>query len=243
VFPYRNIPRRHLWRSARAYLWSERRNVGQILLVVAACVAVIVYFNRGFLGGLITGSLVMFFVLLVAWSYLVNGDGERWLYGAWAEDWTREALRAAVKDRLAWSVLDFMPLQGGDIDHILIAPGGVIAIETKYFGRASRAAYIADHAHQAARSALRLGGVLRSVKHQSVAVRPLLVVWGPGAVALTDLKEVDGVTVVRGSALPDVLKTFATGRLAEDHAATLAEALTSFREGLTVRVGSAHAGW
>jgi hypothetical protein len=176
----------------------------------------------------------MFFVAAVAGAYLITGDGIRWMHGAWAEDWTREALRVAVKHKIAWRALDFVPLQGGDIDHVLIAPAGVVAVETKYFGKTTRAGYIDDHVRQAARSATRVDGLIRSVKQHPHRVLPLLVVWGPGAAAVDEISQVNGVTVARGSALGHVLKTLSTGSLAEDHAEALAAALTAFRENLTV---------
>ncbi len=57
--------------------------------------------------------------------------------GVSAEQWTSQELRRfARRERKAeaesWFVLDHVPMSGFDIDHVLIGPGGVVALETKW---------------------------------------------------------------------------------------------------------------
>src|SRR3954453_7939927 len=232
---YSNHPRRQLWRGARAYLREERRDLVQVALIMAAFVAALGYWQRTYLGGLACGVRLAGFVAVVSWTYLTVGDGARYLHGAWAEDWTREELQAAVKRGDAWQVVDNIQLQGGDIDHVLITPRGVLAIETKYYGREGRARYVAEHAGQAKRSARRVAGLLGTVKAHRHPVHAMLVAWGPGARGLTDAPTPNDVVIVSGKTLRSALKRFATGSLAADHAETLGAALTAYRGSLPRR--------
>lgn len=229
LMPYSNHPRRQLYKGFRAYIRRDRRDLAQAMLAISACVAIILFFNRGLIGGLLTGALITFLGAAILWNYLIYGDALRYLHGAWAEDWTREELQRAVADNLAWHALDNIQLQGGDVDHVLIAPGGVIAVETKFYGKAGRAAYAVDHVRGAARAATRVAGLLTTVRAVGQDVYPVMVIWGPGAKPLADVAEEGGVTVVKGTALLQLLRRYSTGRLAQDHAADLFDALSRYR--------------
>ena len=232
---YSNYPRQQLWRGARAYLREQRRDLLQGALVIGACLTAMAYWERSFLSGFLCGMLLTVFVAMVTWAYLTVGDGARYLHGAWAEDWTREELLAAVKRGDAWQVIDNIQLQDGDIDHVLITPGGLLAVETKYYGNGARARYVADHAQGARRSARRVAALLTTVKAHRHPVRPLLVAWGPGARGLADKTTSEDVVVATGKTIASALKDFATGPLAADHAEALAAALSTYRRSLPAR--------
>jgi hypothetical protein len=95
----------------------------------------------------------------------------------------------------------------GHIDHVLIGPGGVFVIESKWTSNACRIEFgeivgllgrvpVA----QAGDGAAKLEKLLRSGAWQfDVDVRPVLVIWGPGGVSLDrGSTDIDGVMVCEG---------------------------------------------
>jgi hypothetical protein len=91
-----------------------------------------------------------------------------------------------VKRGDAWQALDNVPLRGGDIDHVLVAPGGVLAIETKFFSKESRAKYLDEQVRDAERCVTRVRGIMTTLRAHRHPVQGVLVVWGPGGKALRD---------------------------------------------------------
>lgn len=129
-----------------------------------------------FLGSTCTGLawLVMWFVGL--------DDSYYPRHGAWAEEWTAKLLR---KNLPHWTVMNDVPMNGRNVDHVLVGPGGIYAVETKW--RATRGrGFIAVDAHslepelrQAKRQADEVNHVLRE-KGCSPTAQPVLILWGPG---------------------------------------------------------------
>lgn len=116
-----------------------------------------------------------------------------------------EAMTADQVDGLAglgFLGLHHLPLEHGHIDHVVVGPGGVFAVETALSTALWTLnvpdARLLDAAAEAKRSAAKTRSILRS---QGVAadVLPLLVLWGD-VVGTAEL--VDGVAVVHGDALP-----------------------------------------
>jgi hypothetical protein len=119
--------------------------------------------------------------LLWAISWFVSLDGSFFVRaGSWAEEWTSEALR---KKASGFTVIDDFPLDGRNLDHILVGPGGVFAVETKWKSkwrdRQHELKSLELERGQAAFQAGKLQEILEGLGHQ-VRVRPMLVVWGPG---------------------------------------------------------------
>jgi hypothetical protein len=119
--------------------------------------------------------------LLWAISWFVSLDGSFFARaGSWAEEWTSEALR---KRATAFSVIDDFPLDGRNLDHVLVGPGGVFAVETKWKSkwrdRQHELRSLELERRQAAFQAEKLEEILEGLGLR-VRVRPMLVVWGPG---------------------------------------------------------------
>lgn len=105
---------------------------------------------------------------------LVRYDGsESWRRGAEGED--RTAVELGKLRRYGWHVVSHVPFAAGDVDHLLVGPGGVVAVETKTRSREWR-----DHGctRQAAASAQRVHLLLAGAGVE-VAVEPLVYVWAP----------------------------------------------------------------
>ncbi|MGH8962891.1 MAG: nuclease-related domain-containing protein [Jatrophihabitantaceae bacterium] len=137
--------RRQLAGDDRTSVWNRRQNREQRLHVlrsnrwsfigavavggaVIAGVAVVIpwQFARGLFVGVGASALVVMIGYLVL---ALSGTVARGM-GATAEMWTASELRRLRKHR--WLVVNGLALQGRDIDHVLVGPGGVIVVESKW---------------------------------------------------------------------------------------------------------------
>ena len=107
--------------------------------------------------------------------------------GAEAEDWTsRELGRFARFERsvgVVWHVIDDIPMDGFNVDHVLIGPGGVFALETKWSAAGWDGRWAKSRIESAARTvrsdARTVKSLLRSEPHRlNIAVQPIVVLWG-----------------------------------------------------------------
>lgn len=107
-----------------------------------------------------------------------------------------------------WRLVNHFAIRPWDIDHVLVGPGGVFAVKTKW----SRQPWTVDPAQARIQSAV--GQVRRNAEDLRrwadlrragvVQVQPLVVLWGPStpdADGTTAIRQVDGVWVVPGPAL------------------------------------------
>jgi len=76
--------------------------------------------------GLFGGAALCFF--LIAW-WSPPGWIEHWQQGAWGEQATANALRALEHE--GWVVLHDLTANRGNVDHVVIGPGGVFLLDTK----------------------------------------------------------------------------------------------------------------
>jgi hypothetical protein len=125
-------------------------------------------------------------------SYLVGSQGE---------EWTSEGLRR-LRQR-GWHVIEHVPLQYGDIDHVLVGPGGAFAIETKATSRTwnldapdrwlvQAIAQCRDRAEDLRRL---LGSGIAGLR---TAPTPVLVLWGE---TIGERDQFNGVKIVHGPEL------------------------------------------
>jgi hypothetical protein len=117
--------------------------------------------------------------------------------GAEAEQQTARTLRASR--RHGWKSLQHVYLgRGGDVDHVLIGPAGLVVLETKWSTVASSVDGTVDKIRRDAR---RLELVVRRAVGET-RVHPVIVVCGPAADAWErDSCRRDGVTIVPGRRL------------------------------------------
>jgi hypothetical protein len=128
---------------------------------------------RGFVLGVLV-SLTVGMVLYMA--NMLSGAGNR-ASGGEAERFTIEALRKL--DERRWVVFDHVAFADYDIDHVVIGPGAIFAVETKWRTTMPRNRDLLEFSSQAERSADRLRLLLKShgVKRE---VASIVVLWGPG---------------------------------------------------------------
>lgn len=230
----RPYARRRLWRS----FWVFLRDAKQ---VVAIFVGAEVFLIAGslltepsrFLQGLLIGSGTVAIASAFGLVFLISSGSMLTLAGAWAEDFANDQIKRAVKRGHVWGGVANIEVGGFDVDHLVVAPGGVLAIETKAHSRGldrSRAKADLAQARDAARKA---SSILRSKDiDMPQEVRPVLAIWGSRATATLPQggRLVDGVHVVAVADLGDWLGSYATGKVGIDYASTLLDRLKRFRD-------------
>ncbi|TDX03094.1 nuclease-like protein [Kribbella sp. VKM Ac-2566] len=135
---------------------------------------------HGYLLGAAHGATVTFFVAAVRHLFLVCTGTTRELSGAYGEDNTRDVLRRARRKRHIWNSIDNLEIQSGDFDHLVIAPAGIYAIDSKWHATDLTDAVLDRDVATARAAARRANLILRSVHLQALEAQPLVVVWGRG---------------------------------------------------------------
>jgi hypothetical protein len=141
--------------------------------------------------GLILGVLAM----LVVISLVAQGNPAT--DPAVAERWSRAPLRKVR----GWSVTDNLPFERDDVDHVVVTPAAVLAVETRYHATPATADRLRRDLASAERAAHKVRLFLRAEHLRDVAVVvPVLIVWGPGAPDLAEgQRSYDAVHLVDGS--------------------------------------------
>jgi hypothetical protein len=93
--------------------------------------------------------------------------------------------------------VDDVPFERFNVDHVLVGPSGVFAIETKFtasdWSGGANSRFVRDAVRAADDGARKIRNLLR--RHGRPCVLPVLIAWGPGARGLS----------ISGSAIGDVL--------------------------------------
>ena len=108
--------------------------------------------------------------------------------GADAELTVSDTLAAFARRRSRagqrWHVVNSLPFQTGDVDHVLVGSGGIYVVETKFRGRHARhpvASVVIDRAAQQSRAgARRVGALVNQHVGLQEAVRSIVALDGPG---------------------------------------------------------------
>lgn len=184
--------RRDAWRQAR-------RSWPRILafLAVWAVLTVVVSgmqrtdFLRGWFAGFMMGVLGLF----VMGFLVATGIAQRQMGGS-AEQWTAELFEEL--DRGRWFVAHDLSFEAMNVDHVLVGPRRIYAVETKWTSWHGHPRFLHGARMCAARGARKLRGLLASEGLQREVI-PLVVVWGPGTQAMQpEPSWKDGVGLVAG---------------------------------------------
>jgi hypothetical protein len=196
---------RQKYRAAyREYLrqaWRHLSAAAAIGLGVTAVVAALV--PHAMARGLIIGAGVTGTVAALSqWVVIASGVGPAYM-GETAERWTAGELRRLRGS--GWRLINHVSLDLGDLDHLLIGPGGVLAIETKW----SASAWTDKRAERT------VGRAIRQVEKAAAQVEAIpeykgvslpkprccVVLWGEGATDLAHRVHHQRVTVLPGAEL------------------------------------------
>jgi hypothetical protein len=159
---------------------------------------------RAFLFGFVSASALA----CLAWMVYVLSGAHGWTVGKLGEEATAEAVAGRKQRRNGWRIVNGIYLaRHGDIDHILVGPGGVFVIESKWTSNTCRIEQGSivgllgrEPVAQARDGAQKVERLLRHGPQQfDVTVRPVVVLWGPGGLRLDQgCITVDGVLVCEG---------------------------------------------
>ena len=198
----------HAWKRTAARNWP-------IFPFVVAVTALYVGFLalepttswwRGFCTGVFVGAAAV----AVVWLIQLFSGSQNALFGTLGEQATAEILRSRRMKRRGWRVVNGLEFAGhGDVDHTLVGPSGVFAVESKWtnqswrIGQDARCESIERALVQARLGARKIKSALRA-HHvlEEHAICPVVVIWGPGAPEiLGGFIEIDGVVVAEGAKL------------------------------------------
>lgn len=172
-------------REQRAFIrrnWRMFTAVGLGLLAVLLPLTLLLPsgYVRGFAGGASVASVI---ALLAFWVVQATGTAAT-MMGDDAERWTASELRKM--QRQGWRVVNHVMWEKHDVDHVLVGPGGVYVVETKWSSRSwdfagddPRLQDAVDRARSNARS-LQLWLRRRGV----TVVHPVVMLWGSGTADL-----------------------------------------------------------
>ena len=182
-----------------------------IALLSAASLLIPNLYMRGLALGVGATSLV---AMILTWVIQVTGTAPI-MMGEQGEQWTASELRKLR--RSGWRLVNHVLLKTGDIDHVLVGPGGIFAVETKWsswdWAPTADDKRLIGSAKQVAASAnsltlwteLRRTGVGR--------VQPIVFVWGPGSSGIDSVIDVAGTQVIPGQAATRWRRGLPTGVL------------------------------
>jgi Nuclease-related domain len=204
----------------RQYAWAQRnwRIIGGLALLVATMLPLVVFLprsTRAFAAGawIATGVWLGLFQIVLA-----SGTAPR-MMGDWGEQFTARELRKL--SRRGWMLINHVCLRPhGDIDHVVVGPAGVLVVETKWSGDPwvldTEANERVRHAVEyVARDARDIWGMFPNHVGAS-AVKAIVVLWGGSNPHAETLREIDGVTVMRGHELQRWLLSATTEQVLTD---------------------------
>ena len=132
--------------------------------------------QRGFILG---SGITAVFGMVAAFVVLLNGTAPLTM-GELAEQWTAQELRPLSKH--GWRLVNHFGLGYGDQDHVLVGPGGVVLLETKWSGTPwdldDHDYYFRRALEQTSDNAAQLQRWAGVQRYGRPAVEPVLVLWG-----------------------------------------------------------------
>lgn len=210
-------------RFARSQAWTRqwsfvRSRPWAIVLAVALFPALFLplalSYDGAVRGGIIGASLASGIWLAVTCVLLFSGAASS-VAGTVAEEWTASELRPL--QRKGWRLVNGLKVRGDtDIDHVLVGPGGVVVVETKWSSEPWRSAsrggsFTADRLTRAVGQAQRNAADISTQLHRAlgdIPVRAVLAVWSPEDVVNIERRgEAHGVEVMAGGRIREWILT------------------------------------
>ncbi len=181
---------------------------------------------------LLKGLMIGFLLTSLGWMlYVVAALGNyAATVGSWGEDFTRELID---DQRPRWLAVHDLPLDRRNVDHVVMTPKAVLAIETKYIGKGRdwEAIDAERDLRQAARNATATAAIIRQgLTRVDVRVTPVLMLWGPGTPRwASHSRWQNDVCVVQGRRANDWAKQWAEGPVTREMAELIHTALSAFQ--------------
>lgn len=189
-------------RQQYAFVRRVWRPFTVMLLVAGGFFSLVAYLQPSqFMKGLVIGGgMVGVLAGMAMITQQATGTAQTGM-GATAEQWTASELRPLRK--AGARLVNHLALERGDIDHVVLAPSGIYAVESKWSGNGWNLASRSDRLDAA------LSQVRRNARHlrlwhpvaaaRITAVRPVLFLWGGTEVTKPDRPtRIDDVDIVYG---------------------------------------------
>ncbi len=214
-----SYPRGQARRTQYAFMRRHWLGLCGMLAVTAAILGITSFFlPGGFARGFLVGAGLVGSVGAI-WLWIVQATGTApTMMGEIGEQWTARELRRLRKR--GWRLVNHVLLKHDDIDHVVVGPGGVVTVETKWSARPwlvePMDGRIRDAAGKA-RSDARSLTHWQDLKRLDVGeVRAAVFLWGEGSRDLPPFADHDGVTIVAGPKAAQWLETLGAGVLSND---------------------------
>ena len=199
------------------------------LIVVAFAISAAVA-PTPFLQGVVIGGGLAFTTALFLFAALIGSDSMRFVLGALGEDATQAFFTSRPRRRAGWQLINGVIINGRDIDHIAVGPGGILAIETKWRSADKHSRDWAPHALRQAADAARIASnLIRQEAGTDVAAVPVLIEWGPGSPARTVMHD-DGVISVTSKDLEPFERWLQEPRLGLEEVDHISAAMAGFQK-------------
>ncbi|HEU5038849.1 MAG TPA: nuclease-related domain-containing protein [Nocardioides sp.] len=230
----RSYPRQVVWNGVRELLAA---NVRVMLIVSAICTSVLLilwWTLDGYVLGLAQGLFVGIFGAIFVVAMILSSGVANQLAGAWGEDNTTDELRKAKRRGQIHDWVDSLRVKGGDVDHLVAAPSGLYAIDSKWHSHGIDAQVVDRDTESAKAAARRAQLILRSRGLRQV-VQPAVVVWGGDQLKVPNgLLVRDGVAFVSGSHFKKWLSHISSERptLSKSDGRAICQELRLFQDGL-----------
>lgn len=209
--------RRQLRTLQRSWLRKHWRIVGWVAVGVVLACGAIETLAPATVRGYLVGALIASAAWWIYWLMITSGGLAGKIIGIAAETSTATELRLLC--RRGWHLVNHVLVEYGDVDHVLLGPGGFFAIETKFKSNWEHldreTAKFAIKAKEGADDAwLRMGP-------PRTKIRTLVVLCGGGIDELCpEPFDVEGVTFCTGAGLRDYLRTLPDGVVSEGELVT-----------------------
>lgn len=160
------------------------------------------WFSAGFAGGT---------SLLLLWVAADSVAANRLDMAAFAEDQTSRDIRQLRNE--GWRVIDNIPFDGLDVDHVAIGPGGVVVLETKWTSQSlidsqnRLTAYGAKAIDQVDRNARKIQAVLRQNGYVGDVTSAAVVARGAGIATARSESQGRHGQLIDGTHLQDYLRS------------------------------------
>jgi hypothetical protein len=222
--------RRQLRRELKSFLRDNVVPLCVVALLAISGVLPAVFLSGPFSQGFIAGMIVVAVPCVVFFGFLVHTGGLDQVVGALGEQLTRDELAKAARHGHVWGCVHNLELGAMDIDHLVVAPGVILAVETKWHIRRAPEHVLHCDVAQARQSAETAQSVLRSKGiDRPSTVKPVVVVWGRGRLDIADGGcVVDGVRVLRGEELASRLANLPLEGISQKQAEVLIARLEAF---------------
>ncbi|MEK7794567.1 MAG: nuclease-related domain-containing protein, partial [Candidatus Hydrogenedentota bacterium] len=167
--------RRELRNHQTQWLRSNWQFIATSVPTAAVLSAITLVFIPQPLAPYVVGAIVASVAWWIYVTMLETGGMTALRSGVLGEQRTASELRKLAGD--GWKTINHVMLEGRDVDHALLGPGGFFAVESKFRSRWSDATpYLAKFAYTAKESARQLQ--LR-IDPKRKTTQPLVVMWGP----------------------------------------------------------------